>query len=137
MVMAGDANNPLDIQIDDIEFTDYTPQEKDRLIQRARQREAWIAQSKALLGKLRGQLDKLGRELDARAAQGKFVDVARVYWAVLGWCADDAQRLLEAEEYELVERAPMLLADLGKAALRAAMRVGPRARPGDGRQRRA
>ncbi len=114
MIQARDEKTPIDIQIDDIEFTGYTPQEKAQIAERAKQRAQWVVQGKAALDTLRAALAKLGKDLDAQTAQGKFVDVARVYWAALSWCAADVERLLEAEEYELVEQTPALLAELEK-----------------------
>ena len=109
---AGD--KPLDISIDDIAFTDFTEEEKVEMARRQAQREETVAEVTVSLAKVRETLAAIGKQLDALASQGKFVDVARVYLAALDWCADDIGRLLEAEEAELVEQAPALLADLRK-----------------------
>jgi len=77
-------------------------------------REQITAETTAALNGVDRKLAKLGSELDKRADEGAFVDVARVYWAALDWCADDVRRLLEAEEFALVEQAASLLADLSK-----------------------
>ena len=63
----------------------------------------------ALLKTVRKNLEELGKQLDTSAEQGKFVDVARVYWTALNWCADDAKRCLEADEIEIAKRAKPLL----------------------------
>lgn len=112
MIHARDQKTPLDVQFDDIQFTGYTPQEKAQIVERAQQRSQWIAAGKTSLEKVRASLKKLSEELDAQAAKGRFVDAARVYWAALNWCADDVERLLEAEEYDLVAQTPAFLEDL-------------------------
>jgi hypothetical protein len=70
------------------------------------------ADTRAALEKTKQALSRLREQLDAQAGQGKYVDVARVYWTALDWCAADVQRLLEAEEPAIAAQAPAMLADL-------------------------
>ncbi len=114
MVHAAGKKPAVDIRVDDVAFTDYTADEKARMKRRQQKRERTVTDVNASLTRTRQTLAEIGKKLDALAGQGKFVDVARVYWAALAWCADDIQRLLKAEECELVEQAPALLADLEK-----------------------
>lgn len=72
------------------------------------------AEAKAELEKARQSLGKLREHLDAVAKQGKYVDVAWVYWTALDWCAADIERCLKAEEPEIVQQASVLVADLSQ-----------------------
>ena len=73
-------------------------------------RESVVTEVTAALDQARAKLADLNKQLDDLAGQGKYVDVARVYWAALDWCVRDASRLLEAEELPLVEQARPLAA---------------------------
>jgi hypothetical protein len=103
---------PLDLRIDDIQFTGPTAEEQAAAEQRRRRRAELIAQSQPRLAAVRGKLSQLESQLKEAGAAGKFVDVARVYLAALEWCAGDAERTLQAEEFEIVTQAPAFLADL-------------------------
>ena len=110
----GEAVAPLDLLIDDIHFTGYTAEEKVE-IERQRKRRVQITKEvNAGLETVDQKLASLLSELEKRQKDGAFVDVARVYHAALVWCAEDIRRLLEADEFELVEKAPAFLADLKK-----------------------
>jgi hypothetical protein len=105
---------PLDILIDDVRFTGYTPDEEAERRRQEKRREEITAEVTASLDEVDQKLAELEAELAKRAEQRAFVDVARVYLSALDWCADDVRRLLEAEEFSLVEQAPALVADLKK-----------------------
>ena len=114
MIHSSGGKPALDVGIDDVAFIDYTPDERAEMKRREEQRGKTIDKVNGRLADTRRLLAELAKQLDAAAAAGRYVDVARVYWAALDWCADDVARLLEAEEPELVEQAPGLLADLDK-----------------------
>ncbi len=114
MVHAARPDKPVDIWLDDIAFAPATPAELARQAQRQASRQKVIEQSAPHLQAVRQRLAALKARLDESAAAGKYVDRARAYWTALAWCADDIQRYLEAEEPELVEKAPALLAALDR-----------------------
>lgn len=112
MIHADDADNPVNIQLDDIRFTGYTEAELAEKTRQEQQRNQIADEVTAQLGKVRSQLDALDRKLAAAAEQGNDTAPARVYLEALRWCADDVQRYLEAEEHDLLLRAPEMLAAL-------------------------
>lgn len=110
MVQAGEAKKPLDIQIDDIEFTPATADELAAEASRRAEREKIVAECGPRLSECRKQLESLAGQLALAEKQGKFVAEVRAYHAALDWCAKDIDRLLAAEELEIVRRAPPCLA---------------------------
>lgn len=112
MIHAQGEESPVDVWLDDIAFSGHTAEEIAEIQRRAERRKELVSEGEASLGRVREGLTKLGQQLDGLAGEGKFVDVARVYWTALGWCADDAERLLAADEFELVEQAGPLLVSL-------------------------
>lgn len=112
MVHATRPGRPVEIWLDDIAFTPATAEERARQQQRRLARQRLVEQLMPALQAARRRLATYKEELDQRAQAGLYVDRARAYWTALAWCADDIQRYLEAEELELVEKAPRLLAAL-------------------------
>ncbi len=112
MVHATGPNKPVDIWLDDIAFAPATAEEQARLEERQRARQRLVEQCLPALRAARARLDELKGQLDQRGEAGQYVDLARAYWTALAWCADDIQRTLQADELELVEKAPTLLAAL-------------------------
>lgn len=113
MLQAG-GSAPADLWIDDVAMTGPTPEEVAQGQQRAARQKEISTQSRAALTGLKKDLAALRDRLDALQKEGKFVAMARVYWTALDWCADDAMRLLESEEHDLVAQVPVLLDDLKK-----------------------
>lgn len=105
---------PVDAWLDDIAFTGFTPDEEAANRRREEVRTRIAAETPAAVAEIKRQLTGLREKLDALERSGKYAAVARVYWAALDWCADDVLRLVEAEEFELVQQAPALAADLKK-----------------------
>lgn len=103
---------PLDLGIDDIEFTGPTVEEAAAAKQRQQRRTDLIAESQPRLAAVRSKLAAIDVQLKKAAEGGKFVDVARVYLAALEWCAGDVDRTLQADELEIVSQAPEFLAGL-------------------------
>jgi hypothetical protein len=123
-------SKPLDLRIDDIEFTGPTSQELAAAKQRERRRAELIARSQPRLATIRRGVVALEAQIQSAAKEGRFVDVARVYSAALAWCGDDVERVLKAEEVAIVEQAPRLLAGLEERLAqpdRVLSRITPRA----------
>ncbi len=112
MVHATGPNKPVDIWLDDIAFGPATAEKQARLEERQRARQRLVEQCLPPLRAARTRLDELKGQLDQRAEAGQYVALARAYWTALAWCADDIHRTLQADELELVEKAPTLLAAL-------------------------
>ncbi|MCR4415784.1 MAG: hypothetical protein NUV77_25500, partial [Thermoguttaceae bacterium] len=114
MVHASDAKKPVEIWLDDIEFTPATPEELAAQERRRQTRARLVEKTAQALAQTRQRLAELGSQLDRAAHEGKHVATARAYHGALVWCADDLQRYLDAEELELVEKAGPLLASLDR-----------------------
>ncbi len=118
MVLAHDDSapekKPCDVWIDDVVFTGYTPEEEAANRRREEERRRIVAETCKAVERIKAGLVELDSKLDEAEEAGRYVAVARVYCAALEWCADDVQRLLEAEEFELVARAPALAEDLAR-----------------------
>ncbi len=114
MVHARDAKTPLDVWLDDVEFTPATADEVAEHERRRQARARLVEEASRALDRTRKRVEELGSRLDRAAAEGKQVAVARAYWAALAWCAGDIQRYLDADELELVEKAGPLLAALDR-----------------------
>lgn len=71
-----------------------------------------VASITAELASARKKLAQLHKKIDSRAKHGKFVDVARIYATALTWSADDIQRCLEADEFEIVSQSRPLMESL-------------------------
>jgi hypothetical protein len=113
-ITAKDPRRPLDVAIGDIRFFGPTPDELAANEKRERERKQIVTELEPALAQARRQLAGLREQIDVRAREGRFVDVARLYAAALAWSADDAQRCLEAAELEIVRQAGPFLADLQK-----------------------
>ena len=111
-MISAKGKEPLDLGVADIRFFGHTPQELAAMEKQRQERQRIVAEVTAGLVSIRQDLARLHQQIDAQAKQGKFVDVARVYAAALAWSADDIQRCLEAEEFEIVRQARSLLDSL-------------------------
>ena len=109
-----DATRPLDILIDDIEFVGLSPEEIAAAKRDREERTRLVSELSAALAPIEERLAGLKEELDKAAAQGKFTDVARVYWTALDWTLQDLKRALACDELEVVRSAKPVLADLQK-----------------------
>jgi hypothetical protein len=105
---------PVDILIDDIQFVGLSPEENAAIERNRQERKRLAAEMTAALGPIEKRLSGLRGELDKAAAQGKYTDVARVYWTALDWTAQDLKRSFHCEELEVVQQAKPILADLQK-----------------------
>lgn len=114
MVHATSQGKPVEIWIDDIAFTPATPGELARQAEQQAARQGLVKQWAPRLREVKQRLVALGARLDESAAAGQYVDRARAYWTALAWCASDLQRYLEAEELELVQKVPALVAALDR-----------------------
>lgn len=114
MVHRTSEGKPVEIWLDDIAFTPATPEEQARQQQRQEARKRLVEESGPALQAARARLAELKRQLESLAQAGQYVDRARAYLTALAWCADDIQRYREAEELELVQKVPALLAALDR-----------------------
>ncbi|MDD4873313.1 MAG: hypothetical protein PHR77_22380, partial [Kiritimatiellae bacterium] len=114
MVTASDAKKPLDIALDEIEFTGRTEAELAAIEKHRQEREQTISEMQSELTQTRKELDRIRDQLDSFASQNKYVNISRVYWTALEWCHNDIQRCLQAEELEIVQQAKSLMTDLKK-----------------------
>lgn len=112
MIHAQKPNTPLDLRLDDVELVGRSPEESAEIEKRDQERKRLAAEITAALDEATQSLAGFRGELDQAAGQGKYVEVARVYWTALDWSAKDIRRSAECEELEVVRRAEPLLAGL-------------------------
>ena len=105
---------PLDILLDDIQFVGLSQEELAAIERQRSERARLVSELTAALAPIEKRLALLRDQLDKAAAEGKYTDVARVYWTALDWTAQDLKRCLRCEELEVVKQAKPLLADLQK-----------------------
>jgi hypothetical protein len=105
---------PLDILLDDIQFVGLSQEEIAAAEREREERARLVSELTAALAPIEKRLALLRDQLDKAAAEGKYTDVARVYWTALNWTAQDLKRCLRCEEMEVVKQAKPILADLQK-----------------------